>query len=237
MMPGVIDHASAMLSASEGRLRAAALNLSNASTAGYKRQVAFSAALEGCAAAAPCLAEPVWRFDFSQGQLRETGQPLDLAIDGPGLFQLREGERIVYSRGGSFSLREGGTLADAAGRLLQQAGGGDLIVSDGAAVFLEDGTVLEDGLPATRLALFEAADPEALRAAGGSSFIGDPALMEEAQRSAVRAGFLESSNVLSSDEMISVLAAVRSAESGARVAQFYDRLMGQAISRFGGGSQ
>jgi len=236
-MPGVIDHAGAMLSAAEGRLRATALNLSNASTPGYKRQVAFSAALENCAAHAPCPAEAAFRFDFSQGQLRETGEPLDLAIYGPALLQLRDGNEIIYSRGGSFALREGGVLADAAGRLLQQAGGGDLTVSGSTIEFLGDGTVLEDGLPTAQLALFEASDAAALRAAGGASFIGDASRMGEAHRSTVRAGYLESSNVVSSDEMIAMMAAVRSAESGARVAQFYDQLIGQAIRAFSGGSR
>mgnify|MGYP001040580234 CR=1 FL=1 len=230
-MPGIIDQAAAILSSSEKRLEAAALNLSNMGTPGFKRQIAFSTALEQCRADG-CGENVELRHDFAQGRLSETGAPLDLAIFGPALFQLRDGEALVYSRGGSFTRGEGGTIADVAGRVLQQAGGGDLTVSGERIDILEDGTVLEDGLPAGRIALMEAARPGALIAAGGANFTASDGAMEEAQGSTVRQGFRESSNVVASDEMVAIMASSRQAEGGARLAQFYDRLMGQAITTF-----
>jgi len=234
-MPGIIDQAAAILSSSERRLQAAALNLSNISTPGFKRQVAFSAALEQCGPLgrpSPCAANTGLMHDFTQGRLVETGAPLDLAIYGPGLLQLRDGETLVYSRGGSFMRGEGGAIVDMMGRVLQQAGGGDLALTGGRIEILDDGTMLEDGLPTGRLALFEAAGPDTLTAMGGGSFAAGDAGMEEAQASAVRQGFLESSNVVTSDEMVSIMASARQAEGGARLAQLYDQLMGQAIATF-----
>ncbi len=116
-MPGFIDYASAILSASEMRVQTAAHNLSNTSTPGYKRQAAFSSTLEQCSGNSPCAATVISQVDFRQGQLKETGQPLDLALSGPALLQLRDGDELFYSRGGSFSLREGGLVADPLGRL------------------------------------------------------------------------------------------------------------------------
>lgn len=48
---------------------------------------------------------------FHQGSLELTGRPLDLAIQGGGLFALKNGEETVYTRAGNF-------LLDATGRLV-----------------------------------------------------------------------------------------------------------------------
>lgn len=231
-MPGIIDHASAILSASERRLEAAALNIANGSTPGFKRQVVLPGAYQACEGKAACANEPVVQFDFRQGKLTETGGTLDLAIVGPALLQLRSGDDLIYSRGGSFALREGGIVADMAGRILQEAGGGDLTLSGNRIEILGDGTVLEDGLPTARLALLEARDAGALTAAGGANFLADASGMSEAENSSIRQGFLESSNVVTSDEMLTLMASNRAAESGGKLAQFYDQLMGQAIATF-----
>jgi flagellar hook protein FlgE len=53
---------------------------------------------------------------FSQGSLETTGQPLDLAIQGSGLFVLSNGARRVYTRAGGFQL-------DALGRLVSPGSG------------------------------------------------------------------------------------------------------------------
>jgi flagellar hook protein FlgE len=47
---------------------------------------------------------------FTQGSLETTGQPLDLAIQGDGLFVVSSGQRSVYTRAGNFSLDATGKL-------------------------------------------------------------------------------------------------------------------------------
>lgn len=50
-------------------------------------------------------------LDFSQGELRQTGNELDLAIDGQGLFTLKdEGGLLRYARDGEFKFDDDGTL-------------------------------------------------------------------------------------------------------------------------------
>ena len=57
---------------------------------------------------------------FTQGGLETTGQPLDLAIQGDGLFVLNNGQRRVYTRAGNFQLdAEGHMVAPGSGDLLQ----------------------------------------------------------------------------------------------------------------------
>ena len=116
---------------------------------------------------------------------------------------------------------------------MQQAnGGGDLVSSGGALEVLDDGTVLEDGLPIGQLGLWEADQASAVRAIGGTLFAIDEAALVEPAHSQVRQGFVESSNVLLSDEMVAMMAAIRQAEGGGRIVQVYDQLMGQAVQTF-----
>lgn len=55
-------------------------------------------------------------INFEQGQLNQTGQDLDVAIDGEGLFVLRDASgAILYSRDGSFSFDSKGVLVNSSG--------------------------------------------------------------------------------------------------------------------------
>ena len=232
-MPGLMESASAILASSERRVEAVSRNVSNASTAGYKKQVAFAQALERASEPFPAqVAATRFLTDFSQGRLRHTGKPLDLALHGPALLQLRAGDDLVYSRGGAFTLGEGGSVIDASGRILQQAGGGDLILDGQDVEILGDGTVLQAGVPVAAIGLYEAGQGSGIAALGGSVFRANPAGLAEASGSVLRQGQLESSNVVMSDEMVAMMAAVRQSEGAARLVQTYDQLIGQAITTF-----
>jgi flagellar basal-body rod protein FlgG len=166
-----------------------------------------------------------------------TRNPLDLAISGAGFFQLRAGNDIVYSRQGQFRLSDDGSVVTPQGHVLQQAGGGDLLLERAGVTILEDGQVLDGERPVGRIALFAPASPDvAVQSLGGSLF-GFAGEAVEADASGLRQGMVEASNVSMGDEMVSMMAAVRQAEGGARLVQLYDDLMGRAITAFGQSSQ
>jgi len=50
------------------------------------------------------------RIDFSEGQLRQTGNDLDLAIDGGGFLVLMDGDKMLYARTGSFEVDKQGFI-------------------------------------------------------------------------------------------------------------------------------
>ncbi|MCK4913869.1 MAG: flagellar hook-basal body complex protein [Planctomycetes bacterium] len=50
--------------------------------------------------------------NMSQGNIENTGNPLDLAIEGGGYFVLNDGAQNIYTRAGSFAVDEGSTLVD-----------------------------------------------------------------------------------------------------------------------------
>lgn len=61
--------------------------------------------------------------NMSQGNIKQTGNSLDLAIDGEGYFVLSDGSQLIYSRAGAFAVDENSTLVDpATGYRVQRIG-------------------------------------------------------------------------------------------------------------------
>lgn len=258
-MSFIVDSATAILSGSERRLEIISQNVANIATPGYKRQVGFAVLTTPDAAAATqpdaarrardsdlrgaYAAAPGWRTrsDLAAGKLSATGNPLDLAIAGDGFFQLRDGNDLVYSRQGNFRLAGDGTLVTPQGFVLQQAGGGDLILERAAVTIAPDGTVLDNARPVARIAVFlpAAADGAQGNAAAtahaidGALFRFDGGDAREVPGAQIRQGMVEASNVSVGEEMVTMMAALRQAESGARLVQVYDDLLGRAITGFG----
>jgi len=233
-MSGLIESAAAILGASERRLEAVASNVANVSTPGYKRQVSFAAMVRDATDPAGRMAIRT-RADFSVGKLADTGNPLDLAIGGGGFFQLRAGDDLVYSRQGNFTLAADGTVITPQGYVLQQAGGGDLTLDSADVQIQPDGTVVANGQPVAKVGVFVADDARKAQPIDGSLFRFDAGAMHDAADPQLHQGTTEASNVTVGDEMVTMMDALRQAESGAHIVQAYDDLVGKAISTFGGG--
>lgn len=230
---GLIESATAILSASERRLEVAAHNVTNVSTPGFKRVVGFSQLLGPREANRSALAEVAVHNDFAQGKLSASHNPLDLAIGGAGFFQLRAGDSLIYSRQGQFSRAADGSVVTPQGYVLQQLGGGDLVLGSTDVKILEDGTVLDRDVPIARVGVFAPADTAALRLVGESHFAAPGGGMEIVADAMLRQGMVENSNVDIGNEMVTMMTAVRQSEVGARLVQTYDDLLGRAISSFG----
>ncbi len=235
-MQGVAESGQAILSSTERRLEMASHNVANASTPGFKKQVSFSKVLAAEQSDANSLnierAAQLTQADMSQGKLRKTDNPLDVAISGAGFFQVRAGEELLYTRQGQFRLMEDGSLVTPQGYVLQ-GDGGDIILQSASAEILDDGRILEDGLPTSRIAIFAPAEGADLDALSGSLFAARNDDLEILDTPLLRQGYVEGSNVSMTDEMVAMMAAVREAETGSRIIQVYDELLGRALSTFG----
>lgn len=236
-MSGLIESATAILCASERRLEVVSSNISNVSTPGYKRQVSFADLVaRGGGDQAEALLTRV-RANLAQGKLNATGNPLDLAISGDGFFQLRNGDDLVYSRQGQFKLAADGTVVTSQGYALQQAGGGDLVLDGPGVKILADGTVLDGERPVGRIGLFAPSAGAAVQPLDGSLFRFGGGIGEDVAEPQLRQGMIEASNVSVGDEMVTMMASLRQAETGARLVQTYDDLLGRAITAFGQGGR
>lgn len=226
-----VDIAASVLSQSERRVEIAGQNIANMATSGYKRRVAFAGLLGGSAAAA---ADTV--PDLSPAKLTMTGRPLDLAIAGAGFFAVNANGRTLYTRQGEFQRDADGRLVTGQGFPVQAVGGGDIVLKSGDVKVLEDGAVLDAGEAVAKLALVDIRDPQsaAYGEAGLFSVLQDGA--EPLDTVAVRQGALETSNVSLGDEMVSMMEALRRAETGQKLVGVYDDLMGRVLTAFGQGS-
>jgi flagellar basal-body rod protein FlgF len=153
-------------------LDATANNIANADTTGFRAQrVSFAEALAqkptmihtGIAGGAP---------DSTRGNFRETGNPLDVAINGEGWFGVQTPQGVQYTRAGDFRLDDEGRLVTAQGLTVRAQGGGELSVPPNASeIHIEgDGSLVADGASVGQLEVAHFA-PGALSQAGKSLYI------------------------------------------------------------------
>lgn len=227
MTLGLLELGEVLLAASQRRLDTISGNVANATTPGYKSLNAFGDILNAADS------DRATAIDFAQGGLRATGASLDLALSGPGFLRVRGNEAFFYVRGGQFTRTDDGRLANAHGMMLQESGGGDVVIASDNVEVLQDGTILEQGIPIARIGVFETREETSVGALGGAIFSAPEGDMREASETLIRQRMLEASNVDLTSQMVEMMAALRQAEIGARIVQSYDGLLGQAISTLG----
>jgi len=171
--------------------------------------------------------------DLSPGALRYTGNPLDLALEGPGFFTVETPAGVRFTRDGRFTLDAGGWLVTLEGyRVLGEAG--PIRVQGRDVQVTENGEVWVDGAPAGVLALRNFADPQGLVREGSSLWAAtDWSGAPQPAAARVHAGHLEVSNVNVVTAMVELIAAYRSYEANQRVIQAYDQTLGKAVNELG----
>jgi flagellar basal-body rod protein FlgF len=231
-MSSVVDFAIAILSQAEKRVEIAGQNMANATTPAYKRKIPFSDLVQMDNNGNVSTSNVASVIDFTNGKLSQTGSPSDLAIASNGYFALRSKNGIVYSRQGQFAVNQEGNLVNSQGFPLQTTSGSDLVIKSRDFVVTIDGTVTEKSLVVGKIAVFDASDEKNLEPTDGGfrAKSKELPLVDEAM---IRQGMFENSNVTTGDEMVAMMESLRRAESGQRLMNVYDDLMGRAISGFG----
>ena len=106
------------------RLERISLNLANATTPGYRREVAMSLPTSGGFADALDAAGGLSvKTDLRPGTLKATGQRLDVALARPGFFEVATDTGPAYTRQGDWHLDARGRLVTAAGDPVMGLGG------------------------------------------------------------------------------------------------------------------
>lgn len=233
---GLIEAATAAIAGAERRIEVASKNIANVQTPGYKREIPYTEIVNTIAnSSLDRNSQPVTRTAIftEPAVLTETGNRLDLAVRGEGYVLLRDGERFFLARGGQFQRDREGALVDAQGRLVQQAGGGDLLLDTDAPEILLDGTVLSDGVPVGNIGLYAIGGEVDIASFQSGMSMDQASTLAESDTGEIAQGMVERSNVVLSDEMIGLVRTQRMAEAGAQMVRAYDQLLGQAISTFG----
>jgi flagellar basal-body rod protein FlgF len=173
--------------------------------------------------------------DFRQGSLKQTGAPLDVAVEGEGFFKVQgpSGER--YTRDGRFSMDASGRLVGESG-LPVQGDGGDIVLdpTKGAPKVGEDGTISQAGEVVGKIALVNFASLSALSKDGDGLYRNDSNLQPQAATSArVRQGMVEGSNVEPITQITRLIQVSRAYESIAKMVDQTGDLSARSIDRLG----
>jgi len=176
--------------------------------------------------------------NFSAGSLQTTDQPLDLAVNGRGFFQIMQPDgTVAYSRDGTFHLNSNGQIVTANGYALEPA----IVVPAQAQTFTvgQDGTVSVTlaGANATsqvigNLQTADFVNPSGLQAVGSNLFL------ETASSGAPQVGTpglngfgttqqntLEASNVSTVEEMVNMITTQRAYEMNSKVISTADQML------------
>ena len=199
-------------------------NLANVGTTGFKKDVlTFDQALQ----------EYV-RTDLRQGNVRLTGNSLDIALEGDGFFKIKTPHGIRYTRNGNFCLNANGLLVTQHGDPVLGENGP--LVIEGADIAIDThGRITADETVVDTLSVARFVRPERLQKEGLSYCIynGDEKEIVRPEDVLVRQGYLEESNVMVVDEMSRMIETLRTYESYQKVIQIFDETSHKAINEVG----
>jgi flagellar basal-body rod protein FlgF len=224
MDAGLYIAAQGML-AEQTRQEMLANNLSNASTPGYKPQLAEQRSFDslllqnsqtGQAIGSLQTGTTISRTvtETAPGAIQSTGQKLDFAIDGNGWFAVRTPQGVRYTQDGQFTTNASGQLTDTAGNLVLSQSGAPVAVTQGA-------------VDPTRLGVFDVTNPSEQ---GGNLVSGRAG---GRANGIVRSGELEGSGVDAISTMTDMIASLRAYQAGQSAIQSIDKTMQEDATQVG----
>lgn len=219
-------------------------NVANVTTNGFKARESRFAEYLMPVASAEAFPLPDRRLSYvidrgtalrmTAGAIERTGNPLDAAIKGDGLFavQTPAGER--YTRNGAFSLDAAGQIVTSDGHVvLGESGPIVLGPQESGVQIAPDGTVSTSQGQRGRIRLVRFADPQALRNEGANLFSSALPAQPAGATSRIEAGALERSNVSPVQEMSRLIEVNRSYTSVAEMVRRMDELRRSTVQRLG----
>lgn len=245
------------LDAQQTQLDVISHNLANVSTNGYKRTRAvfedllyqtlrqpgaqqtqinqISSGLQIGTGVRPVATERI----FTQGNLEQTGNSLDLAIQGNGFFQIEQPDgTIAYTRDGAFQVDNQGNMVTASGYPLADNinlppdAVSITVGKDGTVSVLQAGQINPIQVGAIQLASF--INPGGLQSAGenlfletASSGVAIPNLPGTNGVGVINQGYVETSNVNVAEELVKMITTQRAYELNSRAIQTSDQMLGR----------
>jgi flagellar basal body rod protein FlgG len=226
-MPDGITAAANALRYWEQRQAVVSNNLANASTDGFKAERVFARLVGESSPAADSVT------DGRDGTMRETRNPLDLALRGDGFLvaQTPRGERFV--RGGSLHIDAAGQLATADGAAILGEKG-PITVAGGTVSIDHAGLVTVDGKVIDRLRMERVPPGTALQHDAGTMFVPDATRQSIAlAERQLSQGFVEESNVNTIGSMVDMISIQRNYASAQKVITTLDGIRGTIANELG----
>lgn len=245
MIQGLYQSAAGML-VNEYRQGVLANNIANADSAGFKRDIPMLAERVPAAQAGQKqgpsdvqltdLSGGVWLgrtlTDFAEGSNTQTGNPLDVALQGHGFL-------VVGKDGRQLLTRDGRMVMNAAGQLVAASDGAYMLDTSGQPIRLdpnggpvqinEEGVISQKNKAVAQLGRVDVANYATLQKAGADRFIATDGSVAAAQ-TIVRSGYVEGSGVQPVQELVSMIEASRAYQLNAQMVSLQDETAGRLIN-------
>jgi len=215
-----------------------AADIANVGTAGYKGERDAQAAAERASfdQALQTAIDTTFggrRLDVTPGAIAPTGRPLDVALDGPGFLVVNTTAGPRYTRNGHFTLDTNRQLVTEDGAAIQGTDG-PITVGDGDLRVDEDGTVWAGATRAGQLSVVEFADPGLLTRDQNNLLKADGQVPDASEKTVVRPGALEQSNVSVADRLAELTTVSRGFEALQKaISMLMNDVDGRAIESLG----
>ncbi len=232
---GLIESTETMLAQGQ-RLNQISNNLANVDTPGYKKEdITFWEMLYTTNEDRDRVGKALnIHTNQEEGPVKATGNKLDFAIAGEGLFKLQTPQGVRYSRAGNFLVNSQNQLVNPNG--YQVLGAGGPITINGKDVSVSsDGKIMVDNIAADQFDIVTFADMQSIEKEGKNLFrtIGEEGEEIQALNFSVKQGFIESSNVSLVPEMTNMLDLHRAYETQQKIIRTFDEMDGRAINTVG----
>jgi flagellar basal-body rod protein FlgF/flagellar basal-body rod protein FlgG len=184
-------------------LDTAAANLANAQTPGYRAEREYFRSVLLDTAPASQIGQAVNNFgllggdrlNLGQGPIQPTGNPLDLAIEGQGFFQIQTQNGARFTRDGSFHRSQAGQLVTARGEPVLSSSGKPIQIPPGEVSVGDNGVVSVAGGAVDTVGVFTFPATVQLTPEGADRYVAPQnAVPQVSKDAAIHEGALESAN-------------------------------------------
>jgi flagellar basal-body rod protein FlgF len=213
-------------------------NVANAGTAGFRAErLSFGKYLGTANGKDSAFVQAAQtKTDTSPGQMRETGNPLDLALQGDGFFAIDTPRGVRYTRAGDFQLDGQGRIVNPDGFAARAKGGGAIKVPPDASQVTvgDDGTVYADENEVGKLELARFAPGNALHETGSLFMAAPGAQPNIGPMPQVHAGAIEQGNFNVVRGIVDLVKVERSYEAMHRMIESYKQIDDRTARDIGG---
>ncbi len=172
-------------------------------------------------------------IDFGQGALQDTGNPLDLALQGNSFFSVKTPDGNRYTRDGRFLRDADNTLVTVEGYQVLDDAGQPITLPDGDVSVSSEGAISVGGTAVAQLGIGVFTTPRTdLQHTEGNLFSGPTASTSQDVPLVVQ-GYLETSNANPSQLMTQLVEVARSYEAAQNIVRNQDELLGKTIASLG----
>lgn len=177
-------------------------------------------------------------FDFKQGSLKITGNPLDIAISGNGFFTVKTPSGEAYTRNGNFILNQKGEITTQEGYPVIGSGGPitlDIKASDLQNINITaKGDIEVNKKIVNRLQIADFPNKNILKAMGDSLYVPNGNVRpQQANSYQLTQGSLETSNGNVVETMISSITGMRTYDALAQNIQTQSKMLGKSVTEVG----